>query len=78
MALSHAERQKKENDQIRWLAFHIEALARTKRLPDFSKFMGTAKEAQTDEEMWAAWMSWVSTHNAKIKLAESLGEIEGD
>lgn len=78
MALSHAEKLKRENDQVRWLAFHGEALARSKRLPDYDKFMGKKKQAQTDEEMWDAWMTWVSQHNAKLRLAEKLSDAEGD
>ena len=74
MALSHAERVKRETDQIKWLAFHGEALARAKRLPDFNKFMGKASEPQTDEEMWNAWSTWVATHNAKEQLKEKLGK----
>ena len=74
VALSHAERVRRETDQIKWLAFHSEALARSKRLPDFNKFMGKASEAQSEEEMWNAWSSWVAIHNAKERLKNKLGD----
>ena len=59
------------------LAWHTEALARTKRLPDFNQLVfGKDTEPQTDEEMFAAMMTWVTIHNAKYEQRRLLGIAE--
>lgn len=47
------DRLQREQRARAWLAWHTEALARTKRLPDFDKFAGGAPrpERQSQEDL---------------------------
>lgn len=48
-------REEQEWQRAKWLTWHIEALARTKKLPKFEKFVDKPKpkRSQTPEEMLA-------------------------
>jgi hypothetical protein len=74
---SYNEREEAKNRQFLSLAWHIEALARQKRLPDFKKVvLGAPEEAQSDEEMFRAMQFWVASHNARYQQRRLLGIAE--
>ena len=56
------------------LAWHIEAFARQKVLPNIKRVLGIPERAQTDEEMAAAISQWVTIHNANERAKAARGE----
>lgn len=63
-----AARFNREHDDRAWLAWHIEALHRTKRLPKLKTLMHNAKPAkrqQSMEEQIAIAMQWTASVNRK-------------
>ena len=57
-----AARLKREHNTAAWLAWHIEGLARSKRLPKLKSLLvgGTKPRAQTWQEQKAIAMMWKS------------------
>lgn len=52
------------------MAWHIEALHRTKKLPSLEKLLGRATperapKAQSEDEMLTAMLAWVAATNAQ-------------
>jgi hypothetical protein len=70
---SFNEQEETTNKRFLSLAWHTEALARTKRLPDFGRMVNGTDEDQSDEEMYAALMSWAADHNARYEQRRVLG-----
>lgn len=59
----HETRLKREHNERVWLAWHIEALQRTKKLPKLKDMMSGASAAprkQTVDEQVAIAMQWVA------------------
>lgn len=68
-----------EHRHFAWLAWHIEALARTKRLPDIRKLAGEPLEPQSPDEMLANLEAFVRRHNAaQQKLQRIVEAVEAE
>lgn len=60
---AHITRQKREYTERAWLAYHIAALPRLKRFPDFRNFVkppGEEARAQPWQEQLAIAMRWAA------------------
>ena len=66
---SHADDQENEHDFRKWLAWHIEALHRMKKLPSFNEWMGQIEEAMDDETLYETLMGWAAEHNKQFEGA---------
>src|SRR3546814_2205661 len=49
--IGYNKRKDAAHNDIRWLAWHIEALNRQKRLPSFNEMMGVAPKAMDEDEI---------------------------
>ncbi len=61
-------RRKNDHNDRAWLAWHIEALARQKKLPKLTSLQhgtGKPKRNQTPEEIEAITRSWLSSRHRK-------------
>src|SRR3546814_66045 len=73
--IGYNKRKDAAHNDIRWLAWHIEALNRQKRLPSFNEMMGVAPKAMDEDEIEKMLDLWVSRHNAKVPDAEKHYEV---
>jgi hypothetical protein len=58
-------------------AWHTEAFARTKQLPDLNRVLGTPPKPQTNHEMASNVMAWVSAMEAKGQVIHVSSANEG-
>lgn len=62
-------RDKREQDRLAWLAWHVAALQRTKKMPSLKAFLGQAKPAQSREDKEAAFRRLWEKLNPKVQAA---------
>ena len=65
----------KAHRDVRWLAWHIEALARAKSLPSFMEMMGEKPKAQDPDDMLIILEKWANAHNAKLSAQERNADV---
>lgn len=56
----------RKHSDLKWLAWHIEALSRQKRLMSFKEMMGLKEEKQDIEELDASLLMWMARHNQRL------------
>lgn len=67
-----SRRWEREHNARVWLAWHVAALHRAKRLPDIKKMFvnNTVKPRQTWREQLQVFSAWATAHNAAVARKE--------
>jgi hypothetical protein len=63
-----ARRWEREHNARVWLAWHVAALSRVKKMPDLKRMLktNTSKPRQTWRQQMAIMGEWSAKHNAKV------------
>lgn len=61
------ERLEREQNGRAWLAWHIEALGRTKRLPKLDRLYVQKRQRQTPQQMQAVVRAWMAAGERQAK-----------
>lgn len=56
-----------------YVAWHIEALRRTEKMPELRTLLGLKREAQDPDELIEALERWAMEHNAAYNAAQRQG-----
>ncbi len=72
LAEATAKRFEREHNARAWLAWHIAAMQRMKKLPNFKNLMlkNTSKPRQTWRQQLVIMSDWAAKHNARIAMQE--------
>lgn len=72
---AYQDRLEKEHHNFRWVAWHIEALRRAKRLISFREMMGEQAEEQDVDEMIDAIDLWFARHNSRLSPEDRRADV---
>ena len=72
---AYQDRMQRQHRDFRWLAWHIEALHRSKRLISFREIMGEKPEPQDVDDMLDAIDRWFAQHNAKLSPEDRRADV---
>lgn len=72
---AYQERLEKQHRDFRWVAWHIDALRRSRRLISFREMMGEKPEAQDVDDMLDAIDRWFTQHNSRLSAEDRRADV---